>query len=72
MRGSNHSYVDRRGLDATNTVDLPFRENSEQFHLQGRRHIADFIKKDGSLICQLYPANPGIHCTCERTFFITK
>jgi hypothetical protein len=53
---SNHSHI---GLDSTvptDPVEVPVTQNAQQAGLQLKRHVADFIQKQGAAISLLKAA----------------
>ncbi|OPZ01793.1 MAG: hypothetical protein BWZ09_02644 [Alphaproteobacteria bacterium ADurb.BinA305] len=46
----NHTHVDRHRSRATERAELPFLQHAQQFHLEGRRGLADLVEEDRAAI----------------------
>src|SRR5437899_3562490 len=72
VRGGKHSNVDR-GLDlASQTPKRTVLEDAQQLGLSSDRHLADFIKQQGSAFSQLEASDPALQRSRKSAFFVTK
>ena len=57
MRGGQHAHIHGNGFAAAEPLQAIFLQHAEQLHLRARRHVADFIQKNGAVIGLLKPAD---------------
>src|SRR5262249_3778975 len=67
-----HPYVNRDRLDATNALNFPFLEDSEQCYLGFRRQIADLVEENRASISRLKPSQALLECSSEGAFFMPE
>src|SRR5436190_12336316 len=47
-------------------------QHAQQFRLQLKRYVLDFVKKNRALVRQLKSANASINCACKGAFLMTE
>jgi hypothetical protein len=60
------------GTTTSETFELLFLQNTEEFGLQCEWHIADFIKEESPLVSQFETANSLSDCTRKSAPFMAK
>src|SRR5882762_4438168 len=45
---------------------------AQEFRLEFKGHVTDFVKKQGAAVCQLKPAHLLCVCTCERAALVSE
>src|SRR5437879_4916837 len=68
----NQPHVHFQGSRSAQVLELTFLQNAKQFHLRGRRHIADLIQKQSALVRQLELAGLAGRGSCERSLFVAE
>src|ERR1017187_6862306 len=66
--GGHHAHVDMAGDVAAQALELALLQHAQQFHLDGRGHVADFIQEDRAGIGLLELARLGAHRAGEGAF----
>ncbi len=64
--------IDLDGLIASHPLKFLFLEHPQQFHLKGRRKIADLIEEDASPVGLLEPADPPLDGSGKGPSFVTE
>lgn len=72
VRGGDHSHISLEGARLTNRQDFVLVKDAEQFHLQGWRRIANFVKEDRPPLRLLKEARPVFRCACKRAGFVAE
>src|ERR1700683_5575946 len=70
--GRDQPHVHFHRARAAEPLKLALLQNAQQLHLRRRRHIADFIKKQRSLIRQFELSWLAIVCPSESTLLVSK
>ncbi|HJY93250.1 MAG TPA: hypothetical protein VJ255_23390, partial [Candidatus Acidoferrum sp.] len=72
VRRGDDAHVYAVGTTTSETFELLFLQNSEQFGLQCEWHIADFIKEECPFVSQFEAANSLCNCARKSSPFVAK
>jgi hypothetical protein len=72
VRRGDEPHVYAMGTTTSETFELLFLQNTEQFGLQCEWHIADFIKEESPFVSQFEAANSLCDCSGKSTPFMAK
>ncbi len=68
MSRGNDADIDANRRLAADTVELAFREDAQKPGLEWRRHVADFVEKEGATV-RLFEASATLRVSAgERAF----
>src|SRR5580692_11551026 len=72
VRRGDEAHVYAMGTTTSETFELLFLQNTEEFGLQCEWHIADFIKEESPFVSQFETANSLCDCTRKSAPFMAK
>jgi hypothetical protein len=72
VRRGDEAHVYAMGTTTSETFELLFLQNTEEFGLQCEWHIADFIKEESPFVSQFETANSLSDCTRKSAPFMAK
>ena len=68
----NYSNADAVRPAAPEALEFLFLQDTQDFGLQGQRHIPDFVEEQRSCVSHLETANFLSDCPCESTLFVAE
>src|SRR6202011_1942848 len=68
----DYSYVYLNCLSTTNSFEFPLLENSQQSNLSLGRQVTDLVQEYRPAISRFKASHSPLHCTCERSFLVSK
>ena len=72
MGGGNDAHIDVDGAVASYALEGPFLQHAQQFGLQARVQLADFVEKQGAAVGTLKAAGMLAHGAREGTLFMAE
>ena len=69
---SYNPYINLNRLYTSHSFKTALLQHTQQFCLQGKRDIANFIEKKCPGICKFKPAFPHGSCACKGPSFMTE
>ena len=72
MGGRDDAYIDGKGLRAADGPDFLVLQYAQQLHLQGQRHVTDFVEKHGAAFGRLEQALVVARRAGKGTFHVTE
>ena len=70
--GGDESYVGAYLLGSTDSIERLIVEHPQEMALHGERHVANFVKEQGSTFGHFDLTGLPFDGSCERAFFMTK
>src|SRR3984957_4838359 len=67
-----YADIDFNGLRAADAFEFTFLQHPQECNLSVKRHLADFIEKNGSSVRQFKSTEAALHRPGERALFMAK
>jgi hypothetical protein len=70
--GGDYPDVHARRADTAHRLEFAFLEHTQELGLKLKRHVANFIEKEGAMVRERKSAHARIDCTRKGSAFVPE